>query len=192
MLLKKRECLRSQIEACLDPELVHFRSGRRSHAVKFSDRQVFNERRSHLRRDDKEAVGLSVIGRELCQELVVGDSRRCCQANSEHVRATLRGIRRTVGAAPVHKAPILAEHACAMALSAPEGLKGTRDRALLLLGLVGAELAIAKPETMKAAGRSFSVVRFVITDLGRATLGAQQRAWWPDCQDCGTVMPASL
>jgi hypothetical protein len=52
--------------------------------------------------------------------------------NSEHVRATLRGIRRTVEAAPVHKAPILAERACAMALSAPEGLKGTRDRALLL------------------------------------------------------------
>jgi hypothetical protein len=36
---------------------------------------------------------------------------------------------------------------------------------------VGAELAAAKSETMKAAGRSFAVVRFVITDLGRATVG---------------------
>jgi hypothetical protein len=37
------------------------------------------------------------------------------------------------------------------------------------VGLVGAGLAVAKSETMKAAGRSFGVVRFVITDLGRAT-----------------------
>src|SRR5450755_712049 len=49
--------------------------------------------------------------------------------NSEHVRATLRGIRRTVGAAPARKAPVLAEAARAMAMAAPEGLKGTRDRA---------------------------------------------------------------
>jgi hypothetical protein len=41
----------------------------------------------------------------------------------------------------------------------------------LLVGLVGAGLAVAKSETMKAAGRSFGVVRFVITDLGRATVG---------------------
>jgi hypothetical protein len=53
--------------------------------------------------------------------------------NSESVRATLRGIRRAVGAASERKAPVLAETARAMALSAPEGLKGLRDRALLLL-----------------------------------------------------------
>src|SRR5208282_4806567 len=41
----------------------------------------------------------------------------------------------------------------------------------LLVGLVGAGLAVAKSETMMAAGRSFGVVRFVITDLGRATIG---------------------
>jgi hypothetical protein len=41
----------------------------------------------------------------------------------------------------------------------------------LLVGLVGAGLAAAKSETMKAAGRSFGVVRFVITDPGRATFG---------------------
>jgi site-specific recombinase XerD len=58
--------------------------------------------------------------------------------NSEKVRATLRGIRRTVGAAPARKVPVLAETARAMALAAPVGLKGTRDRALLLLGFAGA------------------------------------------------------
>jgi site-specific recombinase XerD len=58
--------------------------------------------------------------------------------NSERVRATLRGIRRTVGAAPARKTPVLAEQARAMALSAPDGLKGLRDRALLLLGFAGA------------------------------------------------------
>src|SRR6202158_4697151 len=58
--------------------------------------------------------------------------------NSESVRATLRGIRRTVGAAPARKAPVLAETARAMSLSAAHGLKGIRDRALLLLGFAGA------------------------------------------------------
>ena len=58
--------------------------------------------------------------------------------NSEIVRATLRGIRRTIGAAPARKTPVLAETARAMARAAPENLKGLRDRALLLLGFAGA------------------------------------------------------
>src|SRR6202158_3903417 len=58
--------------------------------------------------------------------------------NSERVRATLRGIRRTLGAAPARKAPVLAEIARAMSISASDGLKGIRDRALLLLGFAGA------------------------------------------------------
>jgi hypothetical protein len=53
---------------------------------------------------------------------------------SEHVRATLRGIRRAIGAAPAPRAPVLAEQACAMADAAPANLKGLRDRALLSLG----------------------------------------------------------
>ncbi len=52
--------------------------------------------------------------------------------------ATLRGIRRALGAVPKRKAPVLAESARLMALSAPDGLKGLRDRALLLLGFSGA------------------------------------------------------
>src|SRR5262249_30542762 len=54
--------------------------------------------------------------------------------NAEGVKATLRGIRRAIGAAPKRKAPALAEIAREMARAAPGGLKGLRDRALLLLG----------------------------------------------------------
>lgn len=58
--------------------------------------------------------------------------------NSEAVRATMRGIRRTVGAARVRKAPVTADHARAMAAATPDTLRGLRDRALLLLGFAGA------------------------------------------------------
>jgi site-specific recombinase XerD len=57
---------------------------------------------------------------------------------TEVVKATLRGIHRSLGAAPARKAPVLAETARAMASSTPKGLKGLRDRALLLLGFSGA------------------------------------------------------
>jgi integrase len=77
--------------------------------------------------------------------------------DSEAVKATLRGIRRTMGAAKVRKAPPVAAKVRAMVALAPEGLKGLRDRALLLLGFAGAfrrsELValdvadIAEPET---------------------------------------------
>jgi hypothetical protein len=40
----------------------------------------------------------------------------------------------------------------------------------LLVGLVGTGYAVAKPETMVAAGKTFSVVRFVITDSGRQAI----------------------
>ena len=58
--------------------------------------------------------------------------------DSEAVKATLRGIRRTVGAAKVRKAPAVAAKVRAMVALAPEGLKGLRDCALLLLGFAGA------------------------------------------------------
>ncbi len=59
--------------------------------------------------------------------------------NAEAVRATLRGIRRTLGAAPAQKAPATASRIAAMAALAPAGtLRGLRDRALLLLGFAGA------------------------------------------------------
>src|SRR3974390_689032 len=58
--------------------------------------------------------------------------------DSEAVKATLRGIRRTMGAAKVRKAPAVAAKVRAMVALAPPGLKGLRDRALLLLGFAGA------------------------------------------------------
>ncbi len=57
--------------------------------------------------------------------------------NSEAVKATLRGIR-SIGAAPVRKAPAVAEIMRDMAHAAPTSIKGLRDRALLLLGFGGA------------------------------------------------------
>jgi site-specific recombinase XerD len=58
--------------------------------------------------------------------------------NSEAVKATLRGIRRTVGTAPARKAPAVAEILRDMARKMPTTSKGLRDRALLLLGFGGA------------------------------------------------------
>jgi site-specific recombinase XerD len=58
--------------------------------------------------------------------------------NSEMVRATLRGIRRTMGTAPQRKAPLTADLLRAMVAVAPDDLMGLRDRALLLIGFAGA------------------------------------------------------
>ena len=57
---------------------------------------------------------------------------------SEIVKATVRGIRRTIGAAPNRKEPLTAELVRAMVKSAPNNLTGLRDRAVLLLGFAGA------------------------------------------------------
>jgi site-specific recombinase XerC len=58
--------------------------------------------------------------------------------NCEAIKATVRGIRSSIGAAKVRKTPIVAKLARAMAHAAPPSLKGMRDRALLLLGFAGA------------------------------------------------------
>lgn len=54
------------------------------------------------------------------------------------VRATLKGIRRTLGTATVQKAPALTADIRAMVEATGEGLIGIRDRALILLGFAGA------------------------------------------------------
>ena len=57
----------------------------------------------------------------------------------EAVRAVLRGIRRTVGAATAPKAPATADRIADMLAAVPtDTLRGKRDRALLLLGFAGA------------------------------------------------------
>ena len=58
--------------------------------------------------------------------------------DDELVKATVRGIRRTLGTAKAKKTPATAERLLAMAANTGEGLKGQRDRALLLLGFAGA------------------------------------------------------
>jgi site-specific recombinase XerD len=57
---------------------------------------------------------------------------------SELVKATLRGIRRTIGTAPNRKQPLTAELIRAVVAVMPNTLIGIRDRALLLLGFAGA------------------------------------------------------
>jgi integrase len=54
------------------------------------------------------------------------------------VRATLKGIRRTLGIAPGQKAPALIADIRAMVEGTDAGLIGARDRALILLGFAGA------------------------------------------------------
>jgi site-specific recombinase XerD len=58
--------------------------------------------------------------------------------DAEGVKATLRGIRRSLGSAKVRKAPALAERVRAMIAASPDTLAGKRDRALILLGFAGA------------------------------------------------------
>jgi site-specific recombinase XerD len=58
--------------------------------------------------------------------------------DDERVKATVRGIRRTLGTAKSKKAPATAERLLAMVANTGAGLKGIRDRALLLLGFAGA------------------------------------------------------
>jgi hypothetical protein len=41
----------------------------------------------------------------------------------------------------------------------------------LVVGLVGWGYADAKPQTMRAAGKTFGFMRFVITDAGRRAIG---------------------
>ena len=54
------------------------------------------------------------------------------------VRNTLKGIRRTIGTAPIQKAPALTADIRAMVETTDAGLIGLRDRALILLGFAGA------------------------------------------------------
>jgi site-specific recombinase XerD len=58
--------------------------------------------------------------------------------DDERVRATMRGIRRAVGTAPIRKVAATSERVTAMAPEAGNRLVDLRDRALLLLGFAGA------------------------------------------------------
>jgi hypothetical protein len=58
--------------------------------------------------------------------------------NNEGVKATLRGIRRTIGSAKQGKAPATADLIGQMIALCPDTMIGKRDRALLCLGFAGA------------------------------------------------------
>jgi site-specific recombinase XerD len=58
--------------------------------------------------------------------------------DDERVKATVRGIRRSLGTSPRKKTPATSEHVLAMAIGMDDDLKGLRDRAVLLLGFAGA------------------------------------------------------
>lgn len=58
--------------------------------------------------------------------------------SSEAVKATVQGIRRTIGTRPNRKAPATAEALKAMLRKIPETLTGKRDRALILIGFAAA------------------------------------------------------
>ena len=58
--------------------------------------------------------------------------------DDEIVKATMRGARRAVGTVAQRKAPATADRLIPMALGTGAGLKGLRDRALLLLGFATA------------------------------------------------------
>jgi site-specific recombinase XerD len=58
--------------------------------------------------------------------------------SAETVRAVVRGIRRSIGCAPVRKAPATADVVGQMLARCPDTLRGRRDAALLALGFAGA------------------------------------------------------
>jgi integrase len=81
----------------------------------------------------------STIGRALAG---ISEAHRAAGLDSPRgaaaVRLVMRGIRRRLGVAPRQKAPILPGELRAMVAELPDGLRGLRDRALLLVGFAGA------------------------------------------------------
>lgn len=98
--------------------------------------------------------------------------------DDERVRATLRGIRRTLGAAAVKKTPATAERIIAMAPLFSSRLSSLTDRALLLLGFAGAfrrsELAALDVEDLKETEEGLRItIRHCKTDQeGRGAVTA--------------------
>jgi site-specific recombinase XerD len=82
--------------------------------------------------------------------------------DDERVRATMRGIRRSLGAAPVRKAPATAEKIVAMAPPAGEHVATLRDRALLLFGFASAmrrsELAALDVEDIEETAQGLLIM----------------------------------
>jgi site-specific recombinase XerD len=97
--------------------------------------------------------------------------------DDERVRATIRGIRRSIGAAPVKKAPATVERILTMVPIADERLATIRDRALLLLGFAG-------------AFRRSELVALDVADIEEMTEGLRVtiRRSKTDQEGCGNVI----
>ena len=95
--------------------------------------------------------------------------------DDERVRATVRGIRRSLGAAPSKKMPATAERVIGMAPLAGTRLSAIRDRALLLIGFAGAfrrsELVATNAEDLAETpeGLRMTIRRIKPTKRGMAT-----------------------
>ena len=124
----------------------------------------------------------------------------------EHVRRTLAGLRRTKGVAPRQAAPLCTDEVEKLARATSDDLRGLRDRALVLVGYVGAfrrsELAAFNAEDLEArpegcwctsadprstkraaAGTRRSLTPSSVPSCapsGPCALGSKPRpAWWP-------------
>lgn len=94
---------------------------------------------AYLAHGVKEGAKASTLGRRLAAIRYAHKLASLPTPNdAEAVKATLRGIRRTIGAAKVKKAPAVTSRIKAMAEACPATLTGKRDRTLLLLGFGGA------------------------------------------------------
>jgi site-specific recombinase XerD len=82
--------------------------------------------------------------------------------SSRLVKATLAGIRRTIGVAPVKKSPATVGRVVEMIRLCPTTLPGLRDRAMLLLGFAGAfrrsELVALRVEDVREVDGGLRVV----------------------------------
>ena len=92
-----------------------------------------------LASEAKRGVRPSTLSRRLaailCAHKLAG---RASPTDSEAVKATLRGIKRTTRAATNRKAPATADKISAMVAATGDGARDLRNRALLLLGFAGA------------------------------------------------------
>jgi integrase len=91
---------------------------------------------SHLAQSGRKA---STIGRRAA---AIADRHKAAgyekPTNAEGVKATLRGIRRSIGSASMGKAPATHDLVGQMLAACPETLRGLRDRALLAFGFATA------------------------------------------------------
>jgi site-specific recombinase XerD len=115
--------------------------------------------------------------------------------NSELVKATLRGIRRTLGTAPDRKAPATADVLGAMLKLCPNTLIGARDRALLALGFAGAlrrsELVALQVEDLTEVPDGLRVLIPAQQNRpGRAGAGDRDPSWRADLPGRGSTAVA--